>query len=244
MAFAKRKTGGGESFPLVKCDGRVGRLYTQDREQDERGEWHSVQNDVTDGFVAAFNLAGIEHGYMRFPKGAAPETVMVPMGEDIGEMPEGENWQEGLRLQVKMPGEDFWRTLMSSAIGLWRSLDRLHDDYCKFTKQHPGKVPLVELIEVVESRGRTTSYAPTFGIIDWVDPDEVLQRPTEDEDEGQPGKAKGRACTPPLFFSDYFSKAVLSWICASSPRLFAATLAAHKCSRPDPDIRRKTAHCR
>ena len=130
MAFAKRKTGGGETFPLLKLDGRVGRLYTQDREQQKNGEWQSVQNDVTDGFVAAFNLAGIEHGYMRFPKGAAPEMVMVPMGEDIGEMPEGENWQEGLRLQVKMPGEDFWRTMMSSAIGLWRSLDRLHDQVC------------------------------------------------------------------------------------------------------------------
>jgi hypothetical protein len=192
VAFAKRKTGGGESFPLLKWDGRVGRLYTQDREQDERGEWHSVQNDVTDRFVAAFNLAGIEHGFMRFPKGAAPETGMVPMGEDIGEMPEGENWQEGLRLQVKMPGEDFLRTLMSSAIGLWRSLDRLHDDYCKFTKQHPAKVPLVALIEVVEIKGRTTSYAPTFGIIDWVDPDEVPQRPIEESGSasGQPGKAK------------------------------------------------------
>src|SRR5215475_1648249 len=178
MAFAKRKTGGGESFPLVKWDGRVGRLYIQDREQDERGEWHSVQNDVTDGFVAAFNLAGTEHGYMRFPKGAAPETVMVPMGEDIGEMPEGENWQEGLRLQVKMPGEDFWRTLMSSAIGLWRSLSRLHDQYVELAQKHPGKVPVVELIEVVEIKGRTTSYAPTFGIIGWISPDEVLQRPT------------------------------------------------------------------
>ena len=200
MAFAKRKTGGGESFPLAKWDGRVGRLYTQDREQDERGEWHSVQNDVTDGFFAAFNLAGTEHGYMRFPKGAAPETVMVPMGEDIGEMPEGENWQEGLRLRIKMPGEDFWRTLMSSAIGLWRSLSRLHDQYVEFAQKHPGKVPLVELIDVMENKARTTSYAPTFGIIDWVDPDEVLQRPTEDQDEdfdfgsgsasGQPGKAK------------------------------------------------------
>jgi hypothetical protein len=158
------------------------------------------RDDVTDRFVAAFNLAATEHGYMRFPKGAAPETVMVPMGEDIGEMPKDENWHEGLRLQVKMRGEDFWRTLMSSAIGLWRSLDRLHDEYCKFAKQHPGKVPLIELIEVVESKGRTISYAPTFGIIDWVDPDEVVQRPTEDQDEdfgfesrsasGQPGKAK------------------------------------------------------
>ena len=69
---------------------------------------------------------------------------------------------------MKTPGEDFWRTMTSSAIGLWRSLDRLHDDYCQVAKQHPGKVPLVELIEVVEIKGRTTSYAPTFGIIDWV----------------------------------------------------------------------------
>jgi hypothetical protein len=181
MAFAKRKTGVGESFPLLKWDGRVGQLYTQDREQDERGEWHSVQNGVTDGFVAAFNLANIEHGYMRFPKGAAPETDMVPMGKDIGEMPEGENWQEGLRLQVKMPGEDFWRTVMSSAIGLWRSLDRLHDQYVELAPAHPGKVPVAKLLDVMEIKARTTSYAPSFGIIDWIDPDEVLQRPTRSD---------------------------------------------------------------
>src|SRR5262249_26120884 len=186
MAFAKRKTGGGQSFPLLKWDGRVGRLYTQDREQQKNGEWQSVQDDITDDFCAIFDLAGIQHGWARYPRGAAPETQLYPMGEDIGEPPEGEGWQESLRLQIKMPGEDFWRTLMSSAIGLWRSLDRLHDDYSKFAKQHPGKVPLVELIEVVEIKGRTTSYAPTFRIIDWVDPDEVLQGSAS----AQPGKAK------------------------------------------------------
>jgi hypothetical protein len=178
MAFAKRKTGGGESHPLLKWDGRVGRLYTQDREQQKNGEWQSVQDDVTDGFVSAFNIAGTEHGYMRFPKGAAPEMVMVPMGEDIGEMPEGENWQEGLRLQVKMPDEDFWRTMMSSAIGLWRSLDRLHDQYVELAPAHLGKVPVVKLLDVIESKARTTSYMPSFDIIGWIGPDEVLHRPT------------------------------------------------------------------
>jgi hypothetical protein len=176
MAFAKRKTGGGKSFSLFKWDGRGGRFSIQDREQDERGEWQSVQKDVTDGLVAAFDLAGIEHGYMRFPKGAAPETVMVPMGEDIGAMPKGEGWQEGLRLQVKMPGEDFWRTMMSSAIGLWRSLDRLHDQYVELAPAHPGKVPVVELLDVMEIKARTTSYIASFGIIGWIGPDEVLQR--------------------------------------------------------------------
>jgi hypothetical protein len=190
MAFAKRKTGGGKSYPLLRWEGRDGRFSTQDREQDERGEWRSVQIDVTDGFISAFNLAGIEHGWMRFPTGAAPETKMLPMGKDIGEMPEGEGWQEGLRLQVKMPGEDFWRTLMSSAIGLWRSLSRLHSQYVEFVQKHPGKVPLVELIDVLENKART-SCTPTFNIIDWVDPNEVLQRPTEDRSaSSQPGKAK------------------------------------------------------
>ena len=157
-----------------------------------------MQNDVTDGFCAVFDIADVEHGWVRYPRGAAPETQLYPMGEDIGEAPEGENWQEGLRLRVKMPGEDFWRTLMSSAIGLWRSLDRLHDQYVEFAQKHPGKVPLVELIDVMEIKARTTSYAPTFGIIGWVDPDEVLQPPTEDQDEdfdfgsgsGQSAKAK------------------------------------------------------
>jgi hypothetical protein len=192
MAFAKRKTGGGESFPLLKYDGRVGRLYTQDREQQKNGEWQSVQNDVTDGFVAAFDIAGTEHGYMRFPKGAKPEMVMVPMGEDIGEKPEGENWQEGLRLQVKMPGEGFWRTMTSSAVGLWRSLDRLHDQYVELAPTHPGKVPVAELLDVMESKARTTSYVPSFGIIGWISLDEVLQRPTVESGSAssQPGKAK------------------------------------------------------
>src|SRR5262245_40490234 len=141
MAFAKRKTGGGESFPLLKWDGRVGRFSTQDRKQDERGEWQSVQNDVTDGLVAAFDIAGIGPRWIRCRTWAAPEMVMVPMGEDIGEMPEGENWQEGLRLQVKMPGEDFRRTMVSSANGLWRSLDRLHDQYVGLAPAIPGKWP-------------------------------------------------------------------------------------------------------
>ena len=38
----------------------------------------------------------------------------------------------------------------------------------------------------MEIKGRTTSFAPVFGIIDWVDPDEVLQGSAS----GQPGKAK------------------------------------------------------
>jgi hypothetical protein len=200
MAFAKRKTGGGESYPLVKWDGRVGRLYTQDREQQRNGEWQSVRNDITDNFCAVFDMGGVEHGYMRFPTGGPPETRLYPMAEDIGEAPEGENWQEGFRLRVRMPSEDFWRTLMSSAIGLWRSLSLLHDRYLELARKHPGKVPLVELIDVIEIKARTPSYAPTFGIIGWVDPDEVLQRLTEDQDEGsdlksgsasgQPGKVK------------------------------------------------------
>src|SRR5262249_952474 len=175
MAFAKRKTGGGESFPLLKFDGRVGRLYTQDREQQKNGEWQSVQNDVTDRFVAAFRYRRHRARLYEVPEGGGTGDGHGPDGR---EMPEGENWQEGLRHQVKMPGEDFRRTMMSSAIGLWRSLDRLHDQYVELAAVHPGKVPVVELLDVMEIKARTTSYMPSFDIIGWIGPDEVLHRPT------------------------------------------------------------------
>jgi len=37
MAFAKRKTGGGESFPLAKWDGRVGTPKTASRTSAANG---------------------------------------------------------------------------------------------------------------------------------------------------------------------------------------------------------------
>ena len=80
-----------------------------------------------------------------------------------------------------MPGENFWRTMMSSAVGLWRSLDRLHDQYIELTPEHPGKVPVVELLDVTEIKARTTSYMPSFGITGWIGPNEVLQRPTHSD---------------------------------------------------------------
>jgi hypothetical protein len=54
--------------------------------------------------------------------------------------------------------------------------------YVELAPAHPGKVPVVELLDVMEVKARTTSYMPSFGIIGWISLDEVLQRPTEDED--------------------------------------------------------------
>ena len=71
-------------------------------------------------------------GWIHFPKGAAPEMVMVPAGEDPGEAPTKEH-REGFRLIVKvLAGDDrdsSVREFLSTAIAAWAAVDRLHDVY-------------------------------------------------------------------------------------------------------------------
>lgn len=165
MAFGKRR--GGDLQPLLKWDGRVGRFYTQDRVDGQ-----AVQNDVTDNFAAVFDLERLEHGWLHFPRGAAPETKLFPAtAEDIGPPP-GEDWREGVRLEAKLEGDEEWRELLSSAFGLWNGLDGLHTEFIGIAKDHPGEVPIVQLNDVHEiqtSNGKI--YEPVFTIVDWIDRD-------------------------------------------------------------------------
>ena len=132
MALGKRKGNVSGSFlPLVKFDARVGSFYLLDREQSvETGDWETKQRDITDEFRAVFDLQNLEVGWIRFPKGQAPEARLVPAGQDPGEAP-GDDWRQGLRLvmAVVMPpalGDDI-RELMSTARALWVGIDALHD---------------------------------------------------------------------------------------------------------------------
>jgi len=102
--------------------------YTQDRVHRD-GEWQTEQHDVTEGFEAIFDLANAEVGWIKFPKGAAPEMALKPVEEDIGERPSGDH-KEGLRLIVKIPGDDAGpRELISTAYAVWHGIDELHDQY-------------------------------------------------------------------------------------------------------------------
>ena len=44
--------------------------------------WQTKKRDVTDKFKAAFDLERVQRGWLRFPKGAAPDVTLVPAGED------------------------------------------------------------------------------------------------------------------------------------------------------------------
>jgi hypothetical protein len=169
MSLGKRKTGSGGNFlPVIKFDARAGVIYTQDRVFHD-GEWQSEQHDVTESMEAVFDLANIQTGWMKFPKGAAPEMVLKPMGEDIGERPSKDH-KEGLRLIVKIPDDDVGpREMLSTSLALWHGIDELHDAYLAELEANPGKLPLVALADVNQVDNPSgTSYEPVFKIIDWV----------------------------------------------------------------------------
>jgi hypothetical protein len=157
-------------LPILKFDGRVGRFYTQDRVFDG-SEWISEQHDVTDGFRAIIDLQNAGVGWMLFPKGAPPETVLVAAGPDAdwGKAP-GEDHKLGVRLLVKLDNDKAGvRELLSTAIGVWVGVDKLHDTFLAEAADHPGEVPVVECVDVIETKTAAgTSYEPVLEIVEWV----------------------------------------------------------------------------
>jgi hypothetical protein len=130
----------------------------------------SEQRVVNDEFRAVFDLENLQRGWIKFPKGAGPETVLVPAGADPGDAPSDDH-KEGLRIVVKMAdalGGDV-RELMSTAVVLWNAIDDLHDKYLAGVADHPGELPVVTLTSTREMKTQSgTSFVPIFAIADWV----------------------------------------------------------------------------
>src|SRR5262249_265984 len=104
-------------------------------------------------------------------QGAAPETVLVPAGEDPGQAPDPD-FREGLRLVLMLTpefGDAGPRELMSTSYGLWVAVDRLHNAYVAEIARHPGMSPRVVLGDTRESLSPSgSSFEPCFSIVDWV----------------------------------------------------------------------------
>jgi hypothetical protein len=168
MAFGKRR-GGADFLPILKYDARNGSFYLQDRVNRD-GMWETEQTDVTTGLRGIFDLETVEVGWIKFPKGAAPELQMVPAGEDMGEAPSKDH-REGFRLLVKMDS-DFGgdvREFMSTAAAAWNGLDALHTAFLNDSVKHPNELPVVKLTSIVEKKTATgASFTPMFEIVDWV----------------------------------------------------------------------------
>ena len=200
MALGKRRDGG-NFLPIIKFDARVGTFYLQDRVHSD-GTWQTEQRDVTDEFQAVFDLENLQRGWIRFPKGAAPDVTLVPAGEDPGDPPSDDH-KEGVRVILKMAdslGGDV-RELMSTARGLWNAVDTLHDRYLAAAASHPGELPVVTLGNVREVKtGAGTTFVPVFNIVDWVPRPPELTGDPRDRNKAQrelPLAAKAAPAAPP-----------------------------------------------
>jgi hypothetical protein len=168
MSLGKRK--GREFLPRLKYDARSGTFFLEDR-VNNKGIWETEQCNVTEGFRAIFDLEQVKRGWIHFPKGEAPDLVLVSAGEDPGKAP-SEDHKEGFRLLTQVVhGAAFGETreFISTAIATWNAIDALHTAYLNQAAKHPGQVPTVKLTEVIEQKAAaTTSFLPVFEIDGWV----------------------------------------------------------------------------
>jgi hypothetical protein len=170
MALGKRKSNS-DIMPTIKYDARVGTVYSETRVLTPKG-WAPEQKDVTDILStkgAIFDLEDGKRGWISFPKGRAPDMKLVPFGanSDPGVAPSPDH-KEGVRLVVKLDGDDP-RELLATSLAVWTAIDSVHTVFENQRKEHPGKVPVLRLNDVVESKtANSTSFIPVLVIDRWV----------------------------------------------------------------------------
>ena len=170
MGLGKRKGSANIILPLLKFDARHGTLHLEERVLTSNG-WERRQTDITDDFRGVFDLAGLQRGWIRFPRGAAPEATLVPAGQDPGESP-SEDHREGFRVLLQVNGTIY--EFMSTSVSAWTALDTLHDAYLREAPKHPVEAPVVRLHNVVERHYASgASFEPSCDTAGWVPrPDE------------------------------------------------------------------------
>ena len=89
--------GNGNFMSYVKYDSKAGRAFRADKKDGV-----TTHVDITNTFKALFDFESVEIGYLRFPAAAAPETVLVPYGQQMPPRPAGEKWKMGIRMHIKL----------------------------------------------------------------------------------------------------------------------------------------------
>jgi hypothetical protein len=176
-----------------KYDTRVGFFLTEDRVKDLEDKWFSEQKNIErEDFRAIFDLENLSVGWLNFPQGAAPDTKLVAPGEDWGEAPSKQH-KLGLRLLLLKLDETIdnsVRELMSTSVGLWSGIDRIHDAYEAGLRDHPGMLPVVVMTGAVRTDiNGGTSFEPVLKIESWA------PRPPELPEEGIPLATMGKKST-------------------------------------------------
>ena len=170
MSLGKRHHSGGEILPILKIDARHGTIYVQTRTLSH-GEWVPEQRGIEPStFVALFDLEGLEICWAHFPKGARPDIIAVPAGQDLPDAP-SQDHRQGVRFKLKLSeanGGGIYECL-SCAVGVWHAMDDLHGAYLAGLVEHPGQLPIIGIETMVEHKSKLGSnYAPKFKITGWL----------------------------------------------------------------------------
>ncbi len=182
MGFGLPSQSAGSGKPYLKYDGRAGRLHRVDRAQGADGMWTSNEVDITRDAAFVADFANVRIGYINYPKGAAPQKVMVPFGAqlpprpaDLG--PDGRPlYRDGFEFDVvlhkSVAGEDNGqaREVSSTAKVAIDGFGEAFDAYKAAPEAKTGKLPVLKLVDTIAVKsGQSTNYRPVFKIMAWVD---------------------------------------------------------------------------
>lgn len=169
-------SGGGDNgdiIPFVKYDARAGRFFRNDR-SETNGAYSNNAVDITSNFKAVMDLENLEVGYLLFAAGAAPQFLLVRLGDPMPHKPADAKWKQGVRVMMKLHqscGGDV-RETSSNAAAFLKGFDDLHSAYEAGKAANPGKLPIVVLkttMPITSGSGekKSTNYQPVFEIAGW-----------------------------------------------------------------------------
>jgi len=198
LGLPQSSGGSGDRSAVLKYDARAGRLFRVDRAQDSAGNWVNTPVEITRTFQAVIDIEQIETGWLHFPKAAAPDMRLVPIGQPLPDKPSNDH-RAGFRVMMKL-GKDCGgdvREMASNAGVSIAGMDVLHDAYTKGVAANPGKLPVVVLKDTVavKSQGQettSTNYQPVWDIVKWID------RPAELPLRGAPPVAANEGKAQPV----------------------------------------------
>lgn len=163
----------GDIVPFVKYDARAGRFFRNDR-SEQNGAYSNTPVDITSNFKAVMDLENLEVGYLLFAAGAAPQSLLVKLGDPMPHKPADAKWKQGVRVMMKLHascGGDI-RETSSNAAAFLKGFDDLHSLYESTKVANANKLPIVVLkttVPITSGSGdkRSTNYQPVFEIAGW-----------------------------------------------------------------------------
>lgn len=197
MGLGLPKSSGGK--PVCKFDARAGRMHRIDK--TDAGK---VETEITNGFKAAFDLANIDVGWVRWTEGGAPEWTTVKLGQPKPAKPSNDH-RPVFRVDIKLSkdlGGDV-REFASSAGCVIDAMDQLHDTFSKAPEAAAGKLPVVaitgvSMIKSGQGQKTSTNYAPNFAIVGWIErPAEMAPKAANDNGNGHAAPSPAPAANIP-----------------------------------------------